>query len=110
LLNSTAKLTSLLSYHNDRLFCYSNSLWGILWSNKEQRYLKFKQLLTYEFNFMAKKFFYWLQSPQDHKDHCIFMQVINDIVLFLSCYNFVLPPHKRDIPGRRSALQCPRGL
>jgi hypothetical protein len=38
------------------------------------------------------------------------MQVINDIVLFLSCYSFVLPPHKCDIPGRRSAVQSLRGL
>jgi len=45
-LKSTAKPTSLLSYHTDKLFCYSHSLCSILWTNTEQHNLIFKQLVT----------------------------------------------------------------
>jgi hypothetical protein len=32
-LRALLKPTSLLSYHTDKLFCYSHSMFGILWTN-----------------------------------------------------------------------------
>jgi len=38
------------------------------------------------------------------------MQVINDMVLFLSCYSFILPLQKFDTPGSRRGVQGLKGL